>query len=206
MDISLDCANCGQHIVIDEAGAGLQVECPACGAALVIPRTQTGQAQTRQPVRPPPIPPPLSLLCRHQFLHPMKFLSRPVVLQDSRAKCKATLFRANIADLIQVFGWLGCASLFLLGLRVLGNGESFGLFLVPASLGVASGMVALYALARGNKLRRELPLLAKRAQEEQATHAVALARESAARDAMLAREKAAQVAAYLHRLNILPSA
>jgi uncharacterized repeat protein (TIGR03803 family) len=59
VDIALNCSKCGQHIVIDEAGAGLQVECPACGAALVVPRPEAGQAHARQAVPPPPIPPPL---------------------------------------------------------------------------------------------------------------------------------------------------
>ena len=37
MDISFYCFKCGQHIVIDEAGAGLQVPCPKCGESLQVP-------------------------------------------------------------------------------------------------------------------------------------------------------------------------
>ena len=41
MDISFDCERCGQHIVIDEAGAGQTVQCPACGANLTVPLLTT---------------------------------------------------------------------------------------------------------------------------------------------------------------------
>ena len=40
MDISFDCGKCGQHIVVDEAGAGLQVQCPKCGERLTVPSSQ----------------------------------------------------------------------------------------------------------------------------------------------------------------------
>lgn len=37
MDISFDCVNCGQNILIDEAGAGLSVQCPTCSHNLIVP-------------------------------------------------------------------------------------------------------------------------------------------------------------------------
>ena len=37
MDIQFSCDGCGQHLVIDEAGAGLLVQCPACGRDLTVP-------------------------------------------------------------------------------------------------------------------------------------------------------------------------
>jgi SPP1 gp7 family putative phage head morphogenesis protein len=39
MDIAFNCDKCGQHIVIDEAGAGMIVPCPTCGASLIVPAT-----------------------------------------------------------------------------------------------------------------------------------------------------------------------
>ena len=36
-DITFSCENCGQHLVVDKAGAGTTVPCPKCGAGLVIP-------------------------------------------------------------------------------------------------------------------------------------------------------------------------
>ena len=39
MDIKFNCANCGQHVAIDEAGAGLSIECPTCRAGLTVPPT-----------------------------------------------------------------------------------------------------------------------------------------------------------------------
>jgi DNA-directed RNA polymerase subunit RPC12/RpoP len=37
MDISFHCANCGQHILIDESGAGMKVDCPSCKQSLIVP-------------------------------------------------------------------------------------------------------------------------------------------------------------------------
>ena len=37
MDVTFVCEKCGQRIEIDEAGAGLQVQCPKCGQSLTVP-------------------------------------------------------------------------------------------------------------------------------------------------------------------------
>src|SRR5256885_713368 len=37
MDIQFECDKCGQHIVIDETGAGIKVQCPACRQELTVP-------------------------------------------------------------------------------------------------------------------------------------------------------------------------
>jgi hypothetical protein len=37
VDIKFNCAGCGTHIVIDEAGAGMSVQCPKCGQSLTVP-------------------------------------------------------------------------------------------------------------------------------------------------------------------------
>ena len=36
-DISFDCPNCGKNLVIDYRGAGLQINCSACGASVLVP-------------------------------------------------------------------------------------------------------------------------------------------------------------------------
>jgi hypothetical protein len=46
MDISFNCGKCGQHILIDEAGAGVSVECPACQQQLVVPTTSQPDKRT----------------------------------------------------------------------------------------------------------------------------------------------------------------
>lgn len=38
-DIEFNCQNCGKSLVIDSAGAGIQVTCPGCGAVLQVPDT-----------------------------------------------------------------------------------------------------------------------------------------------------------------------
>ncbi|MGD1020380.1 MAG: hypothetical protein ABSA12_13795 [Verrucomicrobiia bacterium] len=37
MDITFACESCGQNVVIDEAGAGLAMDCPKCGQSLTVP-------------------------------------------------------------------------------------------------------------------------------------------------------------------------
>jgi len=41
MDISFNCTSCGTHIVIDEAGAGMSVQCPKCNQCLTVPTAGT---------------------------------------------------------------------------------------------------------------------------------------------------------------------
>jgi len=38
MDIKFDCVSCGTHIVIDEAGAEMSVDCPKCGQTQTVPK------------------------------------------------------------------------------------------------------------------------------------------------------------------------
>lgn len=37
MDISFNCSKCGQHILIDEVGAGIEIQCPNCQFGLIVP-------------------------------------------------------------------------------------------------------------------------------------------------------------------------
>jgi hypothetical protein len=37
MDINFSCGSCGQHMVIDEAGAGLVIKCPKCSQDVSVP-------------------------------------------------------------------------------------------------------------------------------------------------------------------------
>jgi hypothetical protein len=49
MDITFTC-KCGQEIVIDEAGAGITVDCPGCGKPVYVPSKQPPKAKDT-PVR-----------------------------------------------------------------------------------------------------------------------------------------------------------
>ncbi len=37
MDVFFNCPACGQHLVIDDAGAGLVIPCPKCAKDLTVP-------------------------------------------------------------------------------------------------------------------------------------------------------------------------
>jgi len=56
MDIQFSCSKCGQHIAIDESGAGVQVQCPKCGQNLIVPASSP--KVTIPPPPPPANPPP----------------------------------------------------------------------------------------------------------------------------------------------------
>jgi len=58
MDIVFDCPRCGQHLSVEERGAGILVNCPGCQEQIEIPRS-TGSQPPKVPVRatPPPLPP-----------------------------------------------------------------------------------------------------------------------------------------------------
>lgn len=43
MDILFSCSECGQHMVIDEAGAGLVVKCPKCARDVCVPSAAEGE-------------------------------------------------------------------------------------------------------------------------------------------------------------------
>jgi DNA-directed RNA polymerase subunit M/transcription elongation factor TFIIS len=54
MDIRFSCPACGHHMVIDAAGAGMIVECPACGKDAPVPKS-IEKVLSSKPT-PPPIP------------------------------------------------------------------------------------------------------------------------------------------------------
>ena len=70
MDIRFACPVCEQHIAIDEAGAGMQVDCPGCQSQVTVPAPAPAKPRLRltsrpaeevppaetAPVAPPPLP------------------------------------------------------------------------------------------------------------------------------------------------------
>jgi DNA-directed RNA polymerase subunit RPC12/RpoP len=51
LDIPFNCIKCGQKILIDEAGAGMVVNCPSCSASITVPNKSTPSVVKA----PPPI-------------------------------------------------------------------------------------------------------------------------------------------------------
>ena len=54
MDIVFNCPNCDQELAVDQSGAGTQIECPACNAAITIPATGKVTTGPLPSVTPPP--------------------------------------------------------------------------------------------------------------------------------------------------------
>jgi DNA-directed RNA polymerase subunit RPC12/RpoP len=50
MDISFTCDKCGKHLVVDEAGAGITIDCPECGKPIYVPSSPPPSRQDT-PVR-----------------------------------------------------------------------------------------------------------------------------------------------------------
>ncbi len=47
MDISFNCSACGKHLIVDEAGAGMKVQCPECGNGTIIPGTDSQPSEVK---------------------------------------------------------------------------------------------------------------------------------------------------------------
>ncbi len=57
MDIIFKCSKCGQDLEIDAAGAGLEVSCPKCNAALLVPHASSAPpGQLKDTIRLSPFP------------------------------------------------------------------------------------------------------------------------------------------------------
>ncbi len=64
MDISFNCNSCGTHILIDEVGAGMSVQCPKCNQPLTVPRASVVDSLTVPAASPPVVPTCLYTLFR----------------------------------------------------------------------------------------------------------------------------------------------
>lgn len=51
MDIAFDCPRCRQHLVVDDAGAGMSVPCPKCGKEITIPVISPSQPKINNALR-----------------------------------------------------------------------------------------------------------------------------------------------------------
>src|SRR6266540_367135 len=79
MDISFNCPRCGQHLTVDDSGAGMQVNCPTCKEQIKIP-----QASATPPQPPRPSPKKLTPTTSGQ-LRPCKTCGRQI--SKNAAKC-----------------------------------------------------------------------------------------------------------------------
>lgn len=56
MDIVFDCPNCNQELAVDGAGAGTEIQCPACGETITIPPESTKVSAASPPPDEPHAP------------------------------------------------------------------------------------------------------------------------------------------------------
>jgi DNA-directed RNA polymerase subunit RPC12/RpoP len=56
MDIRFNCPRCGQHLSIEEKGAGMRVGCPNCNEQIEIPRASAVAPPSDAPAAPPALP------------------------------------------------------------------------------------------------------------------------------------------------------
>jgi len=50
MDLTFECPNCKQEMVVDSAGAGSDVECPGCGAVVKVPTPDLANIHPMNPI------------------------------------------------------------------------------------------------------------------------------------------------------------
>ena len=55
MDITFQCDNCGQNLEVEEAGAGMTVDCPKCGKPVYVPTKSTKPPATAPRVPEAPL-------------------------------------------------------------------------------------------------------------------------------------------------------
>jgi outer membrane lipoprotein-sorting protein len=59
-EFKFSCPQCGQHIQCDPGYSGVQINCPSCQQAIVVPQVPRAAAAPAAPPVPPPMPPGLS--------------------------------------------------------------------------------------------------------------------------------------------------
>jgi len=59
-EFKFSCPQCGQHIQCDSGYSGVQINCPTCQQAIVVPQAPRSAAAPSAPPAPPPAPPGLS--------------------------------------------------------------------------------------------------------------------------------------------------
>lgn len=58
MDISFTCDKCGKKLVIDDAAAGITIDCPECGKPVYVPSSASSPKPKEPPIRVEPKPVP----------------------------------------------------------------------------------------------------------------------------------------------------
>jgi DNA-directed RNA polymerase subunit RPC12/RpoP len=99
MDIRFECPQCAQHIAIDEAGAGLQIDCPNCQSQLIVPEPPKEASAPRPRIR---------LATSHQALSPPLTASPPravappsiksLLVSDAQYRCKNSACGAILSE------------------------------------------------------------------------------------------------------------
>jgi prepilin-type processing-associated H-X9-DG protein len=130
MDITFNCKSCGQSITIDEAGAGQEVQCPACGNSLIVPsRKPESVENTARPI--PPLPTDDTKICPFcaetikKAAKICRFCGSDLVAGKSSAQSSAQAHEQPIAAIRARSGiWdgvkLGCGMFIVLPLVLLG--------------------------------------------------------------------------------------
>jgi len=54
MDIAFNCPHCGQHLSVEDRGAGMLVNCPSCNKQVEIPKVPVGATTALPPTTPAP--------------------------------------------------------------------------------------------------------------------------------------------------------
>jgi DNA-directed RNA polymerase subunit M/transcription elongation factor TFIIS len=78
MDISFNCPNCKQEMLVDAEDVGREVECPSCGASITIPGEEAEEEEAARPATEAPAEPQTSTV------HPVNAMSSSAAAKESR--------------------------------------------------------------------------------------------------------------------------
>lgn len=56
MDIIFNCPQCEQELAVDASGSGSEIDCPSCGASIVIPEKSAPAAESADAIAHTPLP------------------------------------------------------------------------------------------------------------------------------------------------------
>ena len=150
MDIICICEKCGQKIVIDEAGAGIAVDCPHCGKPICVPSGAPFTARNgpvrieASSARPVSLATPTGRV--PQRLAPNKTLAlldgEKVIRQERRHRV-VFIFTSLTCLVILVFSWLLIGMVTIPFLMIGGNPPRI-LFVIPVFMAAPVGAIGLF--------------------------------------------------------------
>lgn len=151
MDITFTCEKCGQNIVIDEAGAGITIDCPKCGGPVYVP-SRPPRSADNTPVRvdassarPAPVATPVGRVSSRLVSdRTLALKDGERVIRQERTHWAVFIFPLLTCLGVFVFMWM-LITVATLPFRMFGQRAPGILFALPVFMAASIGGTALFA-------------------------------------------------------------